>query len=340
MGWSGGTFTRVHDWTEDEAGGYDILSTRMDEEDDNFETGINACLTKDGTNSPTDNLPMGGKKHTGVGNGTAVDDYAAVGQVQNSAFQYGPCVGSLNAYALTLTPAITSYAAGQMFSFLSPRTNSGASTLNVNFIGAKNIYANGAPLTSGMIVVNRVYTVVYDGTQFHLISGAGSGGASYGGAKICSTSSQTLPTFGTKTTVTLRVEVYDDSSYHAPNTDSFTIPVTGRYRLSGGVIIESRSGASAEPDEYQYTACAAFAINSVFQTASANSVEAGPYSVAALVSLGSSPWCIPVHWEGPLTAADVVTLQVFFMDPGGREATLYGDGLQHSSCWMAIERIL
>ncbi len=69
MGWSGGIFTRVHDWTEDEAGGYDILSTRMDEEDANFEAGINACLTKDGSNSPSSNLPMGGMVHTGVGTG-------------------------------------------------------------------------------------------------------------------------------------------------------------------------------------------------------------------------------------------------------------------------------
>ena len=83
MGWSGGIFTRVHDWTEDEAGGYDILASRFDEEDDNFESGINACLTKDGTNTPTANLPMGSRKHTGVATATAYDQYATAGQVQN-----------------------------------------------------------------------------------------------------------------------------------------------------------------------------------------------------------------------------------------------------------------
>jgi hypothetical protein len=67
MGWSGGTFTRVHDWTTDEGSAIDIEADRMDAEDDNFASGINACLTKDGSNSPTANLPMGGNRHTGVG---------------------------------------------------------------------------------------------------------------------------------------------------------------------------------------------------------------------------------------------------------------------------------
>ena len=54
MAWDGsGNFARVHNWTNDEAADIDILSSRMDAEDDNFTTGIGACLTKNGETKPT-----------------------------------------------------------------------------------------------------------------------------------------------------------------------------------------------------------------------------------------------------------------------------------------------
>ena len=65
MGWDGnGNFTRVHDWTDDEASAIDIEASRMDAEDDNFTTGINACLAKNGENTATqincDNIRIDG----------------------------------------------------------------------------------------------------------------------------------------------------------------------------------------------------------------------------------------------------------------------------------------
>lgn len=54
MAWDGsGTFARVHNWTNDEAADVDILSSRMDSEDDNFSAGIGACLTKNNESKPT-----------------------------------------------------------------------------------------------------------------------------------------------------------------------------------------------------------------------------------------------------------------------------------------------
>lgn len=50
MPWAGGVFTRIYNWINDEASAIDIEAARMDGEDDNFATGINACLTKDGSN--------------------------------------------------------------------------------------------------------------------------------------------------------------------------------------------------------------------------------------------------------------------------------------------------
>lgn len=46
--------------------------------------GLTNVITRDGQSPPTSNLPMGAKKHTGVADATAADQYAAYGQLINS----------------------------------------------------------------------------------------------------------------------------------------------------------------------------------------------------------------------------------------------------------------
>lgn len=81
--------------------------------------------------------------------------------------------GAVNAYVITPSPAITAYTAYQEFTFEPANTNTGASTLNVNGLGAKNIFANNSALTGGEIIAGQVQKVVYDGTQFDLVSSYG-----------------------------------------------------------------------------------------------------------------------------------------------------------------------
>jgi len=163
MAWSGGTFTRVHDWTTDAGSAINIEASRMDAEDDNFATGINTCLTKDGQNSPTANLPMGGNRHTGVGNAAALTDYASAADVIDNHLTYYVTTGSSNAYVLTPSPSIGAYAEGQVLYFRANHTNTGASTLNVNSLGAIAIEWNdGTALSAGDITLGRYYAVIYD----------------------------------------------------------------------------------------------------------------------------------------------------------------------------------
>lgn len=334
-GWSGGTFTRVHDWTEDEANGLNIESDRMDAEDDNFEAGINACLHKGGQNSPTANLPMGGYKHTGVADGTAGDDYATVRQVQEGAWRWpatGLTGGSLNAYTLILSPTPAGYVAGQVFYFKASFSNSAAATLNVNSLGAKSIYLNNAAVVSGDIVINRVYSVVYDGTRFHLMAGGGSGsGSTFGGAKACMSSSQEIAV-NTATTVLFRTELYDDSAYlNLTTSDAFVIPVTGRYRVTGFV-----RWATELADLGESMAQAAVTVNGTRWYAAAPNVgipatfTASPYLVVPNVNF---------IWEGELTQNDLVTIRVFHSNTTGTARAVYGNGTAANSTWMAIERI-
>lgn len=76
-----------------------------------------------------------------------------------------------DAYAITITPAITAYAAGQVFTFKAGTANTGACTLNVSGLGAKDIRKDASTaLATGDILANQVVTVVYDGTNMQLIS--------------------------------------------------------------------------------------------------------------------------------------------------------------------------
>jgi hypothetical protein len=165
-----GTFNRVYDWSDDRDAGIKILSTRMDTEDDGFATGLSTCITKDGQTTVTANLPMNTKRHTGVGNASARTDYSATGQVQDSSFLYAADGGSANTYAITLSPAVTAYAVGQIFHFKAANANTGASTLNVNSVGAKTIVKDvNTALASGDISQYEFVSVIYDGTNFKTI---------------------------------------------------------------------------------------------------------------------------------------------------------------------------
>lgn len=78
--------------------------------------------------------------------------------------------GTANTYAIAPSPVISAYATGQIFSFKATNANSGASTLNVNGKGAKNIYKLGSTaLASGDIAAGQLVLVEYDGTQFQML---------------------------------------------------------------------------------------------------------------------------------------------------------------------------
>lgn len=89
-----------------------------------------------------------------------------------AAFNYGTDAGAADAYTVT-TPALSALAAGNLVFFKvgAGNTNTGASTLAVNGLTAKNIYFQGVPLQAGMLVAGQEYAVIYDGTQFELLGG-------------------------------------------------------------------------------------------------------------------------------------------------------------------------
>jgi hypothetical protein len=129
---------------------------------------LTQSLSKDGQTTMTGNQPMAGNKHTGVGNATARDQYAALGQVQDSAATYLTSVAGTNTITASVS-GLTAYAAGQTFRFVAAGNNTGAVTININSIGAKAITKQGTTaLVSGDIVSGSTVAITYDGTQFQL----------------------------------------------------------------------------------------------------------------------------------------------------------------------------
>jgi hypothetical protein len=84
---------------------------------------------------------------------------------------YAADSGTANSYAIAFSsPTTVSYTAGLTLQFLAGNTNTGASTLNVNGLGAQSIVGpTGSALTAGAIVAGTVISVVYNGTAFQLV---------------------------------------------------------------------------------------------------------------------------------------------------------------------------
>jgi hypothetical protein len=82
--------------------------------------------------------------------------------------------GGANTYVISVSSFVTAYAAGQIFAFPPANSNTGASTLNVNGLGVKNIRkADGSvALEADNLFTSRICFVVYDGTQFQLLGTA------------------------------------------------------------------------------------------------------------------------------------------------------------------------
>ncbi len=154
--------------------GTTILPADVNQELDAIATALTDSIAKDGQTTPSANLPMGTYRHTGVGNASARNHYGAAGQVQDSTFLWGgTAAGTADARTITLTPAITAYAAGQVFRFINgSAANTGAATLAVSGLAATAVRKGEAAtaLAAGDLPADAAVEVLFDGTVFRLMA--------------------------------------------------------------------------------------------------------------------------------------------------------------------------
>jgi hypothetical protein len=85
----------------------------------------------------------------------------------------GSVGGSANAITLTPSPVITSYAAGQRFSFPAASSNTGATTIATNGLAARNlVYADGTAMSGSELLSTGVYDIEDNGSAYVLMNSA------------------------------------------------------------------------------------------------------------------------------------------------------------------------
>lgn len=94
---------------------------------------------------------------------------ALIAAINDVDVPFAVATGAADAFVVTYSPAITSYSLGLIISFKANNAITGASTVNVNGLGAKAIKANGEDTELGDIPVDAYVRAIYDGTNFSLI---------------------------------------------------------------------------------------------------------------------------------------------------------------------------
>jgi uncharacterized protein (DUF1330 family) len=150
--------------------GTTISSTAFNSLTADLATGLSTALTKDGQTTPTANLTLGGYKITNLGLGTVSTDAARMSQLQSGGATYITVTGSDNITG-TLSPSLTAYTTGGLYTFIVATTNTTTVTLNIDGLGAKVVNRSGSyALVAGDLVTGQVVLVEYDGTKFQLIN--------------------------------------------------------------------------------------------------------------------------------------------------------------------------
>jgi hypothetical protein len=147
-----------------------ISSTAFNALTSDLATGLSTAITKDGQTTVTANIPLAGFKITGLGAATVGTDAVQYGQIQSNTDKLVTVSGT-DTLTGSVTPALTAYAAGNLFSFVVANTNTGAVTINIDGVGSKSITRTGSTaLVAGDMVAGEVVLIEYDGTRFQLLN--------------------------------------------------------------------------------------------------------------------------------------------------------------------------
>jgi hypothetical protein len=136
-------------------------------------SGLTNCLTKDGQQTVTNDIPMNGFSFTGMGPGAARTDSATIANMQDDTGVFVTSVSGSNTITLLPSPAISAYAVGQKFRFIVASSNTSSVTVAISGLAAKAVHSrSGSALLAGDLLESALAEITYDGTQF-VLSGGG-----------------------------------------------------------------------------------------------------------------------------------------------------------------------
>lgn len=170
MPWSGSDFQRNQNFSADASASIGILASRVDDEFNNFETGLEACLKVDGTNAPAADFAMAGFKHTNVGAATSTNHYLRTDQLQQLTPIYAVFAGTAEAISASVSPAPTALVTGHTFIVSCPSANATTSvTMNYCGLSAAPVrLADNTEISLGAVKGLRKYS--YRGGYYALLN--------------------------------------------------------------------------------------------------------------------------------------------------------------------------
>lgn len=119
------------------------------------------------SSTASNNSPSGS---TAVGTGLD-DNLRAIQAAVRAALEALTSVAGTNTVTASMA-GLTAYVSGMTVRFVPANSNTGAATININSLGAKSIFLNGAALVGFELRKNCPVMLYYDGTQFNILSGA------------------------------------------------------------------------------------------------------------------------------------------------------------------------
>lgn len=177
-------------------------------------------------------------------------DKISIPVVQAATYIYAVTSGAANTYTANLTPAISAYTEGMVIRALINVSNTGASTININGLGAKSIKVMGGyTLLPNEMQTGMLAELFYDGTDFILLNPARINFLT--GANGIQTIAPGSPTkFNSFTSITNNYGFWDNTL------QGFKIIRPGRFRVS---VLTGAGNASSLP----FSCAAIYYVNGV-----------------------------------------------------------------------------
>ena len=237
-------------------------------------------------------------------------------KIQQGRSTYVEDAGAANALVVSLDFAPPSYVAGLELTVKVAAANTGATTINVNGLGAKAIqHTDGAALAEGDLVAGQLVKLIYSGSAFRLIGASETGIAAQATAAAASASAAATSAIAAAASASAAATSATDAanSALAAAASAATIDVSNLMPKSGGTFTGAVTvlapTSNLHPATKKYVDDAVFAAGSVSADEVSIHSNAGVFEIKAiadqrLVGNVSGASAVP----GALTATQVTAM--------------------------------
>jgi hypothetical protein len=231
--------------------------------------------------------------------------------------------GTATAQTLTYPNAPAAYSTGDVYRFTVGvgLTNTGATTININGLGAQAVQIGGLALTAGKLVAGQYYTIAYDGAHFQLVDMATDASNASLPIALTNLGASQIPHQNPAI-------VCDASTDNAPAIQAAINAIAAASPNQGGVVVLPNCAKIAIASElYIHTS------NIVIEGAGGSgSAIPQDHQPSAWYNLAPFPAATVIGWNGMVGAADMVRFEPDAYDshqpPNTTGNALTGGGLR------------